>query len=282
MEYILLVATVLGVTVQGIVSKQYSLRAKAQNSFMYASVVAFFAMLFFAICSIGTFRFDPAIIPYALLFGLFYCMSLFGGVNAIKTGSLSISVLVNQCALVIPTLFGIAILKEEISIYGYVGIVLLFAALVLVNLKNEKMHFSKIWFLWLAVQFVGNGMCSTVQKIQQLRFEGAYKNEYMVVALAFVTVASFLAGLYKNKEIKENVRSAIRFAPFQGIANGAVNLFVMMLTGLLPTAIMFPSISAGGMVLTFIIALTVYKEKLSRMQVFGYILGIASVVLLNL
>lgn len=282
MSYILLMATILGVTAQGIVSKQYCIKAKWQNSMMYSSIAAFFAMLFFVFCSIGTFNFDAEILPYSIAFGAFYCMSLFGGLNAIRTGPLSISVLVNQCGLIIPTLYGIVCLGDDIGACGYIGIILLFAALVFVNLKNEKMQFSRSWFFWLALQFVGNGMCSTVQKMQQLEFNGAYKNEYMIVALFLVAAVAFVAGLYKNKNIGKSIASAFRYAPFQGIANGMVNLFVMILTSLLPTAILFPSISAGGMVITFIIAISIYKEKLSKVQILGYILGIASVVLLNI
>lgn len=282
MSYLLLTATVLGVTAQGIVSKQYSLKAKWQNSMIYSAVAAFFAMLFFVACSIGSFSFEPGIIVYSATFGLFYCMSLFGGLNAIKTGPLSISVLVNQCALVIPTMYGIIWLGDDIGVCGYVGIALLLAALVFVNVKNEKMEFSRSWFLWLVVQFVGNGMCSTVQKMQQLAFDGQYKNEYMTIALALVTAIALIAGLYKNKNIGKSITSAFRYASLQGIANGAVNLFVMILTGLLPTAILFPSISAGGMAITFVIAITLYKEKLSKVQILGYILGMLSVILLNI
>ena len=282
MSYLLLIATILGVTAQGIVSKQYSLKAKFQNSMMYSAIAALFAMLFFAFCSIGTFSFNAAIIPYSVAFGGFYCMSLFGGLNAIRTGPLSISVLVNQCGLIIPTLYGIVWLGDDIGFCGYAGIILLFAALVLVNLKNEKMQFSRLWFFWLALQFVGNGMCSTVQKMQQMKFCGAYKNEYMIIALFLVTAVCFVSGICKNDNIGKSIVSAFKYAPLQGIANGAVNLFVMILTALLPTAILFPSISAGGMVITYIIALSVYKEKLSKVQILGYLLGIVSVILLNI
>lgn len=282
MNYILLIAAVFGVIAQGVISKQYSLKAREQNSMIYSAVAAFFAMLFFVVCSIGSFDFNPEIIGYSIAFGVFYCMSLFGGLNAIRTGPLSIAVLVNQCALVIPTLFGIVWLKDDVGICGYFGIILLFAALFFVNVRNEKMKFSRSCFLWLAIQFIGSGMCSTVQKMQQMAFDGKYKNEYMIVALLLVSVVSLAAGMYKNENLGKSIVSALRYAPIQGVANGAVNLFVMILTGLFPTAVLFPSISAGGMAITFVIALTIYKEKLSKIQTLGYIIGILSVVLLNI
>ena len=67
------------------------------------------------------------------------------------------------------------------------------------------------------------------------------------------------------------------YAPLAGIANGATNLLVMVLTALLPTAVLFPSISAGGIIIMFFISLLVYKEKISKQQ-----MGVSSVILLNL
>ena len=56
----------------------------------------------------------------------------------------------------------------------------------------------------------------------------------------------------------------------------------MMLTALIPTAILFPSISGGGIVLGFVLAVFAYKEKLSMLQVIGYFIGMISVILLNI
>ena len=64
--------------------------------------------------------------------------------------------------------------------------------------------------------------------------------------------------------------------------NGIVNLFVMILSGKMPVALMFPLISAGGIIVTYIVSRFFYKEKLTKMQFAGFILGIASVVFLHI
>ena len=56
----------------------------------------------------------------------------------------------------------------------------------------------------------------------------------------------------------------------------------MILTSLIPSAILYPTISAGGIVIAFLFALLVYREKLSKTQQIGYAIGVTSVVLLNL
>jgi multidrug transporter EmrE-like cation transporter len=67
-----------------------------------------------------------------------------------------------------------------------------------------------------------------------------------------------------------------------GLANGLVNLFVMIASTIIPNSVMFPLISAGGIVLTWIISVFLYKEKLSMKQNIGLVLGIVSIVFLNL
>ena len=46
--------------------------------------------------------------------------------------------------------------------------------------------------------------------------------------------------------------------------------------------IMFPIISAGGIVMASILSLTIYKEKLSTLQKLGLMLGVLAIVVLNL
>jgi len=67
-----------------------------------------------------------------------------------------------------------------------------------------------------------------------------------------------------------------------GALNGMVNLFVMILSGTMAVSLMFPIISAGGIVITFFVSRWVYHEKLTRRQLVGFALGVLSVIFLNL
>lgn len=67
-----------------------------------------------------------------------------------------------------------------------------------------------------------------------------------------------------------------------GALNAMVNLFVMILTGLMNVSLMFPLMSVGGIVVTFIVSKVFYKEKLSTAQHIGFLLGIGAIVFLNL
>ena len=47
-------------------------------------------------------------------------------------------------------------------------------------------------------------------------------------------------------------------------------------------SVMFPLISAGGIIVTYIVSQWVYKEELSLKQKIGTVLGILAVVVLNI
>ena len=284
MQYFGLVATIVLLSLQNISRKQYNVKYAPSNAFLFSGITSLFALLYFAALSIGSFSFDMGVLPYSIGFGLSHGAASLGLFLALKYGPLSITMLFSSYSLIIPTLYGILVLGEKLKIVGYVGIVLLFISIFWVNKNDDgvKHCYDFKWIVFLFLSFVGNGMCSTVQKMQQLKFDGEYKNEFMIVALAISTTIIFIASLRDRSSFKNEFFSCIPLGAVTGLSNGITNHLVMILTGLIPTAIFFPIISAGGIVLGFVLAVTLYKERLSTLQLVGYAIGVVSVVLLNM
>ena len=282
MQYLLLAVVISLITVQNVLQKSYPKASQKPNVFLFSALTTMVAMVFFVVSSGFKLSFTTAFIPYSIGFGLAFACAMFGNVMSLKLGSLALTSLVTSYSLLIPTLYGMVFLKEPISILGYAGIVLLIISIFLLNAKKESITITTKWVLVVGLTFVTNGMCSTVQKMEQLRFDGGYKNEFMIVALAIAATVLFVLALFQKSDLKQEAKICMKIAFPNGLANGIVNFLVLVLTGLIPNAILFPSISAGGIVLSWILATFVYKEKLSRMQLLGYAIGIASVICLNL
>lgn len=286
MTYLLLFVAIACNASQSIISKEYNRKVKSPNPFVYSAIVALCALLFFLAASLGRLSFTASLLPYAALFGLCYGTATMGLVMATRLGPLSITSLVIQCSLILPTLFGIFYLKEPLRPFGYIGIVLLFLSLFLVSPTSsldERRAISGGWFLFLSLGFLGNGGCTIIQKMQQLAFSGDYKNEFMILALSLVVLLlAAVAVIGGGKTIGKDALAALGYAPLKGFANGLLNLLVMVLSAILPVALLFPSLTAGCMIITFVVSLAVYKEKLSPRQVIGYLFGMVSIVLLSL
>ena len=282
MQYLLLAVVISLISVQNVLQKQYPRVSEKPNVFLFSSLSTLTALVFFVVSSGFKLSFSAEFIPYSIGFGLAYACAMFGNVLSLKLGSLALTSLVTSYSLLIPTLYGMIFLKEPISVLGYIGIVLLIISIFLLNAKKESVTITMKWVIVVGLTFVTNGLCSTVQKMEQLAFDGGYKNEFMIVALAIAAALLFVMGLFQKGDLKTEAKLGLRTAIPNGLANGIVNFLVMVLTGLIPNAILFPSISAGGIVLSWILATFVYKEKLSKAQLVGYVIGIASVICLNL
>lgn len=283
MDYLLLAVIVVSMTLEGVITKEYERKVANPDTLIFTCIVCFAATAFFTVQSGFRLHFVPALLPYSIGFAIAYGAATIGTVGAIGTGPLSVTMLIGSYSLLIPTFYGIFFLHDPVKLLFVVGLVLLLVSLFLINFnKNESMRFSRVWLVYVLLYFVGNGMCSTVQKMQQVAFEGAYKSEFMIVSLVLVGVSLLAFSALRGTVTVEKLRVSLKYGISHGLANGLLNYLVMVASALIPASVLYPGISAGGIVLTFICALTIYKERLSAMQLVGYLFGTASVVLLNL
>lgn len=282
MEYIFLLAVIILVSLQSVFKKQYNSNSESPSSFTYSCLTSVAALFVFCVISCFKLSFTSSIVPYSIAFAVAFASAMAGSFFAIKYGTLSITILVTSYSLIIPTFYGVFALGDTIGKLGIIGLILLFISIFLINIKKEKIRVNTKWIISLIFAFVGNGMCSLIQKLQQLKFDGEYKSEFMILALTICSVIFvFLAVLTKEKPLKD-AKVLFSSASLCGISNGIVNYLVMVLTALIPNVILFPAISAGGIALGFFFALFIYKERLNKIQYIGYFIGTASIILLNI
>ena len=282
MNILYLILIILGVAGQGIVKKPYTEKTGESGAYLFSALTALFSMLFFVIGK-KEFLWDTGIVPYAFAFALSYAASALFSVLAVANGSLSLTSLMTSYSLMIPTFYGLIFLKDPMSMYLPIGIGLLAISIFLINKKNDKCRITLKWLICVLISSIGNGLCSTFQKMQQVAFDGAYKNEFMILSLAIVTVVLGTAAIFTSgRNFKKHLYHARFTAIGCGIMNGIVNMLVMVVSGVMAASVVFPLISAGGIVVTYAVSKFLYKETLSRMQFWGLIAGTLSIVFLSI
>lgn len=282
LNFLYLIIIILGLTIQNIVKKPYTQKNGEKGVYFFTMLVSLSATVFFALTS-KSLKFDVAFLPYSFLFAVFFCLGTIFGVLSVSAGSLSLTSLFVSYSLMIPTFYGLIFLNSNTSVFFIIGIILLLASLWLVNKKSEKSPFSIKWIIYVIITFFANGMCSVVQKMEQIAFDGGYKNEFMIVALITVSlVMAVMVILKERKELNIFLKTGWNLGILCGIMNGVVNLLVMVITARMSMAIVFPLISAGGIITTYFVSKFLYKEELSRLQAAGLLVGIVSVIFLNL
>jgi multidrug transporter EmrE-like cation transporter len=205
---------------------------------------------------------------------------------------------------------------DEASVFFFIGLALLIVSILLINdskkSKTEdasddtnegervaisasreentpsargtggQVKFTLRWLIFVLLSFFGNGICTTIQNAYAKTASGG-TSEFMIIALLTVFLVLVCAvSISERGTVKLSLKGGWYFMVICGLANGAVNLFVILLSPLMDSSVMFPLISAGGIVLTSLVSIFFYREKLSVRQYIGMVLGIASIVFLNL
>ncbi len=283
MNGLFLTVVVLGVATQNIVRKAYTEKTGGRGAFFYAALLSFVAMLFFLVLS-GGFKWESGILLYAVGFSVSYATANVASSFAVACGPLSLTALAGSYSLLIPTFYGLIFLGDSVSFGLIPGLVFLVISLFLINKTDENTVISFRWIIFAILSFVGNGMCSTVQKMQQVVYGDTYQNEFMIIALALSALVLGICALFsEGSGIKTYAKKGWYYIVIGGVANGIVNLLVMLLNNRnFPVSLLFPIVSAGGIIITYFVSKWIYKEQLSKAQLVGFAFGVVAVVLLNM
>ena len=212
------------------------------------------------------------------LYGVFLCISMHTGFKALGMGPMALTSIIASFSLVIPLIFGISVWGEKLSVYGIIGMVMLSAAIVLLNFKKES-GVSVKWSVYALLTLLANGICSIVQKYHQIYFPAQYRTEFMISALATVLLILTATHAADRNRTKFNFGAEGIVA---GAMNGAANYIVLYLSATEKAAVLFPIVSVANVIAVWIIGKYAFKERLKKNQLLGLVLGALSIVLLKL
>ena len=287
MNYFLLFLTALFIIFQKVCQDRYNAK-RDSGVFLFSGMISFFAMCFFMAVNRNWVWSSELIVP-AVSFGLSYAAATVFVVLAIKCGSLAKTTLITSYSLMVPALAGLLVLREPLGVPMLVGMVLLVLSLWLTNYRKKtadapKEKITAKWVIFVLLGFIGNGMCSTVQKLSpHFLGEDINQNLYMIAALGLSSVVLITASfLTKETNLKATLKIGAPLSLFCGLFNGAVNYLAIYLNQFIPASVMFPVLSAGEIILIVPYSLLVRREKFTAAQWVGFGVGVVSVVLLNL
>ena len=252
---------------------------------LYNAVSGFISVIVFLIWGDGI-KFSTFTVLLGLAFGLITALQTISRLKAVALGPMSLTQLFLSSSMLIPALSGVLFFSESISVLQIVGIVLtLFSFALAVDNKIEEKKASLLWITFCAIIFLSTGAIGVLQKVHQA---SSYKLElggFLITAFLTSSVVSFVGTLALTKNLKANLKGksvvkiillSVLFGVFVAV-NNKLNLF---LSGKLDSALFFPLVNGGGLVLTTLSAIIVFREKLSVKKWTGFFVGLVAVLLL--
>lgn len=287
-SYLLVFLTMMSLGTQYVITGLYARKGSSQSPFTFMLFISLTVIVFYSLYNRLQLSFSAEIAGYSALFGFCFAMAFLFQVLAIQRGGVTLTSLLLSYSLILPTLFGILVYKDRVTLSFLLGLALVLLSLFLINYKGRGAQGGgrsgqATWLLLALAAFAGNGMCSIIQTAAQKSFQGQYKSEFMIGAmLVVVVICGVIIGI--RREYRSFVWGAEPAYGFLcGACNATVNLLVMLLlVSELPVSMIFTLISAGSVVTTYVASRFFFREKLNRMQNIGLVVGLLSIVLITI
>lgn len=272
---------------EGVFIKRYNAKHE-KGGFIFTAIVSLFSMVFFILTDIITdekgITFDSSLIIYGVIGGICFCLASFLTYLALGCGSFVLSRLVLSYGILITVVHGL-FLGESITVLGWIGIALIAFSLYLVkgNGDGENVKITKKWLVYITLSVVFAGVFGILQRQQQIVFAHAYDNEFMIISLFVSALCLFIGGIYKDgKDLKYILKNGALYAVGAGFSNGATNLLTLYVYTLVPMSFVAPTSAGVSIVISFLLSKLLFKEKFSKTQYLGVVLGGVALILFNL
>ena len=286
MGYLLIIVlsllTVLKVTVQGKFSKLYvkesvDILAFISGSFFIISLLIF---LVFGVknVSLETILYGVSIGVLTTIFQLFYT-------KAMKNGPVSITSLVANMQIILPTLFSAIVYKDEFGVLKILGVVFLFGSMFLL-LRPKNGDKTKSWIFLVVTTFFAGGISSIVQKIQGEGDYSAQRNQMLFFCYLTAGVLSMIILIINAiKGKKPTFKLSLKPLGFMlglGVTLCAYQVLLVYLISIVAGTILYPLHNVTVVLFTAIMGFVFFKEKFDKISLIGVIVSAGSILCLVL
>lgn len=220
----------------------------------------------------------------SLFIGVLYLISL-----TTQKVSLSAASIANKMSMVMPVLFSVFFLGQELLWYKIIGILLALFSVYFASVKKEEHHSNGL--LLPAAVFIGSGLIDLSLNACNAYF--IHNKTESALFSAFIFASAFICGilvitlqqLKNNKGMKDlfSIKNIIGGA-LLGVPNyfSIYFIFEALDTHIMSSAVLFPFLNVSNVAFSALIGAFLFREKLSKMNIAGILLAVLSVILISI
>lgn len=212
----------------------------------------------------------------AFLTGILYLGTFLLMIRAIISSGAGMCTLWSKAAVLIPIFVSLILWGESPALLGWIGVILTVSAIFIVSYQGGAVKADK----YLVLLMLCSGMGSTMLKIFQKTVD-IQLNDFFVFC-TFTT--SFIVSCVLAKR-----KGEIRLSPLNlftgsmvGICNVLSDVFIMVALTKLPAAVVYPVSSSGTISFIAVMSALLFREHMSKKQIFALVLTVIGIVLINL
>lgn len=226
-------------------------------------------------------------VPLGFLFiSIFYLISQTAQKISISTASVA-----NKMSVIMPVLFSVIFLGQQLSVLKIIGVVLAMVA-VYFSTRSYSKEKSERNLFWLPILvFLGSGLIDiTINACNALYIKSTNESalfsicSFLSAFVIGVMVLVYLVFIKKSLLVKEVFKQKnILGGLILGVPNyfSIYFIFKSLEANVLQSAQLFPALNLANVALSAFLGWLVYKEKLSPINLLGIVLAIISILLIS-
>lgn len=218
---------------------------------------------------------------FPIILGIsFFAGFVFLSLSTQKSG-ISITSVASNLSVIIPVVAAAIFYHEKIIGLHLAGLLTAIPAIFLIFTPKTKQKFSLSLIIYPISIFIISGFNNSLMR--QAQRQGAIANPMFFLGIVFsiaFLISIFYAIHYKKQKLK-NTKDWL-FGTMLGIANFASTYFFLKCLDVFSSALFFPIYNISFIIISSMIGIIFFKEKLSRLNIIGLVIAIIAVGLMNL
>ena len=261
-----------------------SLSAGAVYLFINGVISAAVSFLFLLVAR-TPFVFTPYSLLMATLIVLSSAVSLVSTFKAYQFGSIATFGVINTVGgILLNCLLGILFLKEELSVWGYVGIVLMIVAAILM-IKKDGQKSSKHFWIFCLLSLAFNTATSLLSKQHQIEkvFQTADTVSFsiwigLIRAVLLAVVLPIMIAKCGKKDFTAPFK-AFPLATVSSVISGSVYVVSLVVAIHVPISLTSPLGTGLSLLLSASLPFLLFKERLSKRKTLGIAVSFLGVLI---
>ena len=182
-----------------------------------------------------------------------------------------------KLGVLVPTLLSALVFGEELTLLRILGVVVAVAAILLMQDKAQKEAGGSM--LGLIALLLSGGLSDFMSKLYEELGAPNLKDQFLLYTFLVALILSVALCLIRKQSL---CWQDVLFGVLLSVPNYLSTRFLLLSLNHLPAVVVFPSFSAGTIVLATLAGILLFKEKLTLRKGLALLVILAALVLLNL
>ncbi|WP_190809015.1 EamA family transporter [Flagellimonas sp. S3867] len=222
----------------------------------------------------------------AIALGIFFILVFNLMAKTAQVAGVSVASVATKMSLVIPVVLGVVLYQEKLSGFQIAGIFLALAAVYFASMKDGGMEISKKSLVLPLLVFLGSGIIdASIKYFETEHLEPEEVSIFSAMLFGFAAISGFcFVGIKAvKKPLKVNFKNVVA-GIFLGVPNYFSIFFLLraLQDGGLDSAAIFTLNNVAIVMLTTLLGIVLFKEKMNPKNWGGIALAVISIVLVAL